>query len=98
MHISGTDTQQSYFYDSTSGWIPALTGTLTLIFALATVIAAYHRWTCHHAWHCFRHGRHALTDPDTDETHVYCWKHHPAGRSKRWHPDKRQEIWRRAHT
>jgi hypothetical protein len=33
------------------------------------------RTSCHDRRWCLRHGRHAVTDPETGVTHKVCWKH-----------------------
>jgi hypothetical protein len=88
----GIDSQIGYAYDITSGVGPMM---LTLLLSLGVFFTGYHAWkawTCGHSFWCLRHGKHALADPATGETHHYCWKHHPGGRAKRWTAEEREKI------
>lgn len=94
-HALGFDTQGSMSYAFTSGPGPFLEGLFSTVAIVASAVAFYHRWSCRYSWWCFRHGHHALTDPDTAETRHYCHVHHPGVKRKHWTRDHIEDVWRR---
>lgn len=90
-HVTGIDTQTSYFYDAVSGAVPCL----ALLALIAGAIGAFRHWNCHATWWCWRHAKHVLTDPETGESHALCWRHHPGQRHKHWKPHHIEDVWRR---
>lgn len=73
LHMTGIDTQQSYYYDFWSGIGPCL---LTAIALSSGIWAFIHRHNCH-VRHCL-----ALGHPNRDGV-VYCKWHNPNGPATR---------------
>lgn len=92
MHVTGIDSQASYFYDFTSGVGPMLVTLLLGAGIISGWIIAYRKLTCEHSFFCYRHRLHDLTDPATGETHRYCHRHHPGGRSHSWDEALRGQV------
>lgn len=72
MHVTGIDSQTSYFYDAFSGAVPCL----ALLALFAGVVGWYRKHNCKKPW-CLRWGHYLAAD------HIpLCRRHHPdlAGR------------------
>lgn len=94
-HALGFDSQVNMAYGFTSGPGPFLEGLFSTTAIVVSAIAFYRRWSCRRAWWCWRHGHHALTDPDTGESRAFCWRHHPGVRHKHWDRRHIADVWRR---